>query len=285
MYVNAGTSMFTTKTYACLWTPLTFFVCSLVTVATATTTNATTVVSEFWLVKDPFYQEIEVSRGIPVILNWPSTQHPVDITIEKASVTWPYTNGSYALPDFIVSLNTTRLQTTFTVSQIFNGSLYYFCRNHKAMGVNKITILDANKTTTNATQNIVAGTPNANSTSTTLVTPVPSLGTTNTSTSTSAQTISTAPAQTMSSSTWTPIPTLDTVQFWQVDANAVKVTTSSGTWWLLFVFVLILPSMLVVAVMYNYCGSTSLLTSAHNPHDVEDNPQQYLLDSAPASVH
>ena len=136
--------MFTTKTYACLWTPLTFFVCSLVTVATLTTTNATTVVSEFRLVKDPFYQEIEVSRGIPVILNWPSTQHPVDITIEKASVTWPYTNGSYALPDFIVSLNTTRLQTTFTVSQKFNGSLYYFCRNHKAMGVNKITILDAN---------------------------------------------------------------------------------------------------------------------------------------------
>jgi len=48
---------------------------------------------------------------------------------------------------------------------------------------------------------------------------------------TPAQTISTAPAQTISSKTLTPTPTLDTVKFWQVDANAVKVTTS-GKWWL-----------------------------------------------------
>ena len=81
---------------------------------------------------------VNATRGIPVVLRWPSAEHPVLIT-SSAEVYWN-NPVEFTAPSFAVDVDETQLQTTFTVPESFSGALWYICRVHPGMGVNPITL-------------------------------------------------------------------------------------------------------------------------------------------------
>jgi len=92
--------------------------------------------SEFALTIDNFNTlVIEVSRLGPVVLTWPGSTHPVGITNNRSTL--------QEVVGLTVYYNVPNGHTTFTIPNLLDGPLYYFCITHASMGVHEIVIKSA----------------------------------------------------------------------------------------------------------------------------------------------
>jgi len=80
---------------------------------------------------------IDVAYTAPVVIMWPSSDHPVLVTSDNESVRWNPTKTFTAVP-FPVTVDYASNQTTFTVPSGYPGKLYYFCENHESIEVHEI---------------------------------------------------------------------------------------------------------------------------------------------------
>jgi len=73
---------------------------------------------------------ISITRGSPVSLKWPSSDHPVGISTDP---------NNKVLPAFTVgTLDDT---TVFNVPLNFRDRLFYYCTQHSSMGIHEITVV------------------------------------------------------------------------------------------------------------------------------------------------
>ena len=80
--------------------------------------------------------QLIIYRGIPTIIKWPSSAHPVNIT---AFNQWQGELQGELYEQ--VQIDETLLQTTITLPLVSDPVvLYYYCNEHELMGVNQLTI-------------------------------------------------------------------------------------------------------------------------------------------------
>lgn len=103
---------------------------------------------------------IDAPYDAPVVIMWPSSDHPVLVTSNNESVRWNPIK-SYTAAPFTVIVDYVSNKTMFTVpASGFEGKLYYFCENHEGMGVHEMFVhaahvIDINRTL--VTVDIVSG--------------------------------------------------------------------------------------------------------------------------------
>jgi len=82
---------------------------------------------------------VRATPGVLVVLNWPSSSHPVLVTVS----TEVYWNSPVVFepPPFAVNVDRAQLQTSFTIPEdLTGGALFYICEVHDSMGVNPIAL-------------------------------------------------------------------------------------------------------------------------------------------------
>jgi len=86
---------------------------------------------------------IDVLYAAPVVILWPSSEHPVLVTSNYESVRWSPIKIYTSVP-FPVIVDYVSYKTSFTVpGSGFEGKLYYFCENHEGMGIHEMFVYAA----------------------------------------------------------------------------------------------------------------------------------------------